>query len=121
MSTPTSTSDPDRTATRRRRRWIRPDLWVSPVPYGLGQTKPNHYLEIARTIWENRRHPRYAWRILSQGVCDGCALGVAGFRDWTIDGVHLCTTRLNLLKVNTMGALDEGALADVASLRSRSG
>ena len=47
----------------------------------------------------------YAWRILRKGVCDGCALGVAGFHDWTIDGVHLCTTRLNLLRLNTMGAL----------------
>src|SRR5437773_2633855 len=55
-----------------------------------------------RTAWENKRHPLYAWRILSKGVCDGCALGVAGFSDWTIDGVHLCSTRLNLLKVNTM-------------------
>ena len=27
----------------------------------------------------------------NQGVCDGCALGVAGFHDWTLSGVHLCT------------------------------
>ena len=44
---------------------------------------------------------RYAWKILQQGVCDGCALGVAGFHDWTIDGVHLCMTRLKLLETNT--------------------
>ena len=54
------------------------------------------------TVWENRDNLPYAWRILRKGVCDGCALGVAGFHDWTIDGVHLCTTRLNLLEVNTM-------------------
>ena len=59
-----------------------------------------------RTVWENRDNLPYAWRILRKGVCDGCALGVAGFHDWTISGVHLCTTRLNLLRVNTMGALD---------------
>ncbi len=29
----------------------------------------------------------FAWRILTQGVCDGCALGTTGLRDWTIDGV----------------------------------
>ena len=81
-------------------------LWVGFKPYGIGETKPNHYKEIAKTIWENRRNLPYAWRILHKGVCDGCALGVAGFHDWTISGVHLCTTRLNLLKVNTMGALD---------------
>lgn len=121
----TSSTPPPRSARparpERRPRRIRPDLWAGPVPYGLGQTKPNHYLEIVKTIWENRRHPRYAWRILSKGVCDGCALGVAGFRDWTIDGVHLCTTRLNLLKVNTMGALDPGVLAAVEPLRAKTG
>jgi molybdopterin-dependent oxidoreductase alpha subunit len=105
----------------RGRRRPKPSLWVSPVPYGLGETKPNHYFEIFRTAWENKRHPLYAWRILSKGVCDGCALGVAGFSDWTISGVHLCTTRLNLLKVNTMGALDPRVLADVAPLRQLSG
>ena len=102
------------------RRWRR-DLWVGFKPYGAGETKPNHYGEIARTVWENRRNLRYAWRILRRGVCDGCALGVAGFHDWTISGVHLCTTRLNLLKVNTMDALDPSVLADVESLRARTG
>jgi len=102
---------------RRARR----DLWVGFKPYGAGETKPNAYAEMARTVWENRRHLRYAWRILRKGVCDGCALGVAGFHDWTLSGVHLCTTRLHLLKFNTMDALDPAALADVAPLRSRTG
>jgi molybdopterin-dependent oxidoreductase alpha subunit len=53
-------------------------------------------------------------------VCDGCALGVAGFHDWTIEGVHLCMTRLNLLRLNTMPALDVDRLSDVAALRSLS-
>ena len=74
-----------------------------------------------KTLWDNRRNLRYAWRILRKGVCDGCALGVAGFHDWTISGVHLCTTRLNLLKVNTMPALDPAVLADVAALRGHNG
>jgi molybdopterin-dependent oxidoreductase alpha subunit len=99
----------------------RPSLWVSVVPYGLGEQKPNHYLDMLRTVRENWRHPLYAWRILSKGVCDGCALGVAGFRDWTIDGVHLCTTRLHLLRTNTMGPLHERDLTDVSALRERSG
>ena len=100
---------------------VRRDLWVGFKPYGIGETKPNHYADMARTVWENRRNLPYAWRILRKGVCDGCALGVAGFHDWTISGVHLCTTRLNLLKVNTMGALDPRVLADVEPLRRRSG
>ncbi len=104
----------------RGTRWPRPRLWAGWKPYGIGEQKPNHFLEMARTAWENRHHPRYAWRILRHGVCDGCALGAAGFRDWTIEGVHLCTTRLNLLKVNTMGALDPAVLADVAALRDYS-
>jgi molybdopterin-dependent oxidoreductase alpha subunit len=99
---------------------LRPDLWAGFRPFGLGRTKPHHYLEMARTVWDNRHDLPYAWRILSRGVCDGCALGVAGFRDWTIEGVHLCTTRLSLLKVNTMRALDPSALVDVAALQDRS-
>lgn len=102
-------------------RRVRRDLWVGWRPNGIGETKPNHYGEMLRTVWENKRHPLYAWRILRRGVCDGCALGVAGFHDWTIEGVHLCTTRLNLLKVNTMGPARPGALADVGSLRALSG
>ena len=102
-------------ATRR----IRPDLWVGWQPNGIGQVKPNHYGEMLRTLWDNRDNLPYAWRILRKGVCDGCALGVAGFSDWTIEGVHLCTTRLNLLRLNTMGALDPAALRDVRSLREK--
>jgi molybdopterin-dependent oxidoreductase alpha subunit len=93
------------------------DLWVGFKPYGIGETKPNHYKEMLKTVWENRDNLPYAWRILNQGVCDGCALGVAGFHDWTLSGVHLCTTRLNLLRTNTMGPLDPAVLADVAPLR----
>jgi molybdopterin-dependent oxidoreductase alpha subunit len=99
--------------SRRRRHW------VGFKPYGIGEQKPNHYQEIVRTFWANRRNLGYAWRILRRGVCDGCALGVAGFRDWTIKGVHLCTTRLDLLRYNTMGALDPTCLADVDALRRR--
>jgi molybdopterin-dependent oxidoreductase alpha subunit len=100
---------------------LRPSLWVSLVPYGIGRTKPNHYLEILRTLWDNRHDLPYAWRILSKGVCDGCALGVAGFRDWTMEGVHLCTTRLDLLKLNTARSLDPAVLADVARLPRSAG
>ncbi|MEX2268612.1 MAG: DUF58 domain-containing protein, partial [Acidimicrobiia bacterium] len=81
-------------------------LWVGFKPFGIGETRPNAYAEIFRTIWENRGRLRYAWRILRRGVCDGCALGVAGFHDWTLSGVHLCATRLRLLRLNTMRALD---------------
>jgi molybdopterin-dependent oxidoreductase alpha subunit len=88
------------------------------VPFGLGHTKPHHFRDMARVAWENRDHLGYAWQVLSRGVCDGCALGVAGFHDWTIDGIHLCMTRLNLLRLNTMPALDIAQLADVAPLRA---
>jgi molybdopterin-dependent oxidoreductase alpha subunit len=87
------------------------------LPFGLGQTKPHHYRDMLKVAWENRDNLSYAWDVLSKGVCDGCALGVAGFHDWTIDGVHLCMTRLNLLRLNTMPAMDIGRLADVAELR----
>lgn len=78
------------------------------------------FREIARTAWENRDQPLYAWRILNDGVCDGCALGTSGLRDWTIEGVHLCWIRLNLLRVNTMPAFDAAELSDAANLAGRS-
>ena len=87
------------------------------VPFGLGRTKPKHFRDMARAAWANRDNLGYAWQVLSRGVCDGCALGVAGLHDWTIDGVHLCMTRLNLLRLNTMPALDPARLADVAALQ----
>ena len=61
---------------------------------------------MAKVAWANRAHPKYAVDVLRKGACDGCALGVAGLHDWTIDGVHLCTTRLQLLELNTADALD---------------
>lgn len=87
------------------------------VPLGLGSRKPRHYREMLAVAWESRRHPLYAWRVLSRGVCDGCALGTTGLRDWTLDGVHLCLTRLRLLGLNTMDALDPERLQDAAALR----
>ena len=87
------------------------------VPFGLGQTKPAHFRDMLRVAWKNRDNAGYAWKVLSKGVCDGCALGVAGFHDWTIKGTHLCMTRLNLLRLNTMPALDVRKLEDVSLLR----
>lgn len=100
------------------RRWT-PALWASRRPLGLGEQRPNNYLEIWRALWENRGQLPYAWRILTQGVCDGCALGTSGLRDWTLPGVHLCNVRLRLLRLNTAPALDVGLLADVGGLRGR--
>ncbi len=85
-------------------------------PFGLGHTKPKHFRDMAKVVWENRDNLGYAWKVLTQGVCDGCALGVGGLHDWTIDGVHLCMTRLNLMRLNTMPALDPAWLADVGTL-----
>src|SRR5919197_1565062 len=90
----------------------------STLPFGLGQVKPKHFRDMAKVAWKNRDNLSYALKLLSRGVGDGCALGVAGFHDWTIEGVHLCMTRLNLLRLNTMPALDVRLLEDVATLQS---
>jgi molybdopterin-dependent oxidoreductase alpha subunit len=90
--------------------------WVSLSPNGIGHVKPNHYLEIAKTAWRNRDELPLAWRILTRGVCDGCALGTSGVRDFTMDGIHLCMVRLDLLRLNTMPALDVERLADAVAL-----
>ena len=89
------------------------------VPFGLvGQTKPQHYREMLGVLWENRSELPYAWNILNHGVCDGCSLGPYGLRDNVLDGVHLCMSRLKLLKLNTMAALDLSVMNDVSRLRS---
>ncbi len=89
------------------------------VPFGLGLTKPKHFRDMLKVAWRNRDNLGHAWNVLSKGVCDGCALGVAGLHDWTIEGVHLCMTRLNLLRLNTMPEFDHGRLADLDSLRNQ--
>jgi molybdopterin-dependent oxidoreductase alpha subunit len=95
-----------------------PTLWVTPVPFGLGKVKPHHVRDTLKVIWENRDNLPYAFRILTQGVCDGCALGVSGLYDQTLTGPHLCTTRLQVLRLNTMPAMREEVIhADIEDLR----
>ena len=90
--------------------------WVSLVPYGLNRQHPNHFFEMLGAAWENRDQLGYAWRILRDGCCDGCALGTKGMRDWTMKGVHLCSVRLRLMRLNTMPAMDWRLLEDVERL-----
>ncbi len=94
------------------KRLLTPSTWADWKPFGVGETKPHHFTEMFKTAWENKRHPLYAWRILNNGCCDGCALGTTGMHDWTMSGVHLCTVRLNLLKLNTMDAMPWERLRD---------
>ena len=89
--------------------------WASRVPF----KHPDNFVEVFRAGWENRDQLAYAWRILRDGVCDGCALGTTGLEDWTIDGIHLCNVRLRLLRLNTMPALSDASLADAAALKAR--
>jgi len=84
--------------------------YVGPSPLGLGYTKPHHYLEMMKVLGENRDQLGYAWRILNDGCCDGCALGTVGLRDWTMRGVHLCMVRLKMLRLNTMPAVEPRVL-----------
>ncbi len=100
--------------------WDR-SLWVSLAPFGVGHQHPSNFHEIWRALWENRDQLGYAWRILTHGVCDGCALGTAGLSDWTLQGIHLCNVRLRLLRINTMPPLDPEQLADVSRLRGKRG
>jgi molybdopterin-dependent oxidoreductase alpha subunit len=90
-----------------------PSTWASRVPL----RKLDNFAEVFRAAWENRDRLGYAWRILNEGACDGCALGTHGMRDWTVDGVHLCNVRLRLLRLNTIAELDPARLSDAAALR----
>ncbi|MEO7297064.1 MAG: FdhF/YdeP family oxidoreductase [Verrucomicrobiota bacterium] len=90
---------------------------IGAIPFGLGQTKPKHFRDMAKVVWKNKDNLPYAWKVITRGVCDGCALGVAGLHDWTIKGTHLCMTRLNLLRLNTMPPLEVSLLEDVSNLK----
>lgn len=103
------------TAPRRFGRWT-PATWAARVPFGIGRQRPNNYAELWRAFADNRDQLPYAWRILNHGVCDGCALGTTGMRDWTLPEIHLCNVRLRLLRLNTMPALDSSLLSDVSAL-----
>ncbi len=67
-------------ALRKPKRRPTPSNWASLKPLGLGEQRPNNYREVFRAMRENRDEAGYAWRILNQGVCDGCALGIAGLQ-----------------------------------------
>ncbi|MGW4637679.1 FdhF/YdeP family oxidoreductase [Sphaerisporangium sp. NPDC004334] len=95
-----------------------PRNWASWKPFGIGERKPNNYLELWKAFRSVKGNRRYAWRILTQGTCDGCALGTRGMRDWTMDEIHLCNIRLRLLQLNTMPPLDTARLAEVSGLSS---
>ena len=96
-----------------------PQHWASWKPFGIGEQYPNNYWEVFRAIWLSRDKLPYAWNILDKGVCDGCALGTTGMKDWTLDGIHLCNVRLRLLRMNTMPAFDSVLLEDVSRLQKQ--
>src|SRR5205809_7369534 len=83
------------------------------IPFGFGRSNPKHFREMAGVIWKNRDNLPYAWKVLRRGVCDGCALGVAGFHDWTISGIHVGMSWLELLRLNTMRVLDGSLVAAI--------
>lgn len=95
--------------------------FAGPVPFGLDREKPRHLRDTLAVAWENRAKLGYAWRVLSEGVCDGCSLGPRGLRDDVVPGLHLCTTRLRLMRLNTMEAFDPATLPDLATLRTMTG
>ncbi|MEH2417244.1 FdhF/YdeP family oxidoreductase [Nostoc sp.] len=101
-----------------KKHWT-PSNWASWKPFGIGEQYPNNYWEVFRAIWLSRDKLPYAWNILDKGVCDGCALGTTGMKDWTLDGIHLCNVRLRLLRMNTMPAFDPVILADVSQLQKQ--
>jgi molybdopterin-dependent oxidoreductase alpha subunit len=96
-------------------------LLIVIVPFGLlSRHKPRHFREMLRVAWDNRGRWGYALRILRHGVCDGCSLGPRGLRDDVLPGVHLCLSRLKLLRLNTMGPIPDELLADVSRLQALS-
>lgn len=105
---------------RKPKKGWTPSHWASWKPFGIGEQYPNNYWEVFRAGWLSRDQLPYAWKILNEGVCDGCALGTTGMKDWTLDGIHVCNVRLRLLRLNTMPAFDPVLLEDVSQLQDKS-
>lgn len=100
---------------------LTPQHWVSAIPFGLGKVKPKHIRDTVKVVWDNKDNLNYAKNILTKGVCDGCALGVSGLQDQTLKGPHMCTTRLNVLRLNTMPEMEEEVVhADIDELKKYS-
>src|SRR5512133_1806649 len=110
----------DERAESRARRPFNSENRVSIVPYAPHEQHPNAYKEMAEVFWENRDALPYALRILRNGCCDGCSLGPVGMRDWTMKGIHLCSVRLKLLRLNTMPPMNWRLLEDVSRLQNKS-
>jgi len=104
---------------RQPKKGWNPSHWASWKPFGIGEQYPNNYWEVFRAAWMSRDQLPYAWEILNKGVCDGCALGTTGMKDWTVDGIHVCNVRLRLLRMNTMPAFDPQLLEDVSQLQGK--
>ncbi len=104
---------------RQPKKGWNPSHWASWKPFGIGEQYPNNYWEVFRAAWMNQDQLPYAWEILNKGVCDGCALGTTGMKDWTVDGIHVCNVRLRLLRMNTMPAFDPQLLEDVSLLKGK--
>ncbi|HBE18156.1 MAG TPA: formate dehydrogenase [Cyanobacteria bacterium UBA11149] len=96
-----------------------PAHWASWKPFGIGEEYPNNYWEVLRAIWVNRDNLPYSWDVLNQGVCDGCALGTTGMKDWTSEGIHVCNVRLRLLRMNTMPAFSPHLLTSITELKRK--
>ena len=104
---------------RQPKKGWNPSHWASWKPFGIGEQYPNNYWEVFRAAWMSRDNFPYAWEILNKGVCDGCALGTTGMKDWTVDGIHVCNVRLRLLRMNTMPAFDTSILEDISQLKGK--
>ncbi|CAM3848657.1 FdhF/YdeP family oxidoreductase [Alkalicoccus chagannorensis] len=109
------------TGPMKKLKMPQPQHWVSPIPFGLGKVKPKHIRDSFKTMWDNKDNLNYAKNIITKGVCDGCALGVSGLYDQTLTGPHVCTTRFNVLRLNTMPAIKPDILhSDIDELRQYS-
>ena len=71
------------------------------------QSGPHKAIAVTLFEWSgpDQQVVNLPWRILRDGVCDGCALGTKGLADWTIPGIHLCNIRLRLLRLLLLGLL----------------
>ena len=87
------------------------------MPYGLNEQHPNNYTDIAGFDLGEPRQSRLCLSDSARRLLRRLFPRHQGMHDWTMKGIHLCAVRLQLLRLNTMPAMDWHQFEDVGPLQ----
>ena len=94
--------------------------WVGLVPFGLQSTTPEQLPRHYGFDLGEPRQPALCVAHSERRLLRWLPLGTTGMHDWTMKSIHLCAVRLQLMRLNTMPAMDVRLFDDVETLRALS-